>query len=199
MWLINKPRDWIRRLYNWTTKWAAHRHANRALAGLSFAESSFFPIPPDPLLIAMVFTKTKMWWRYALLTTAASVLGGLFGYLIGFALLESVGDWLISTYHLEEAYANLGQAFDDNALITIFGAALTPIPYKVFTISAGAFKVNLGLFILASIIGRGTRFFAVAWLAGLLGEKYKAQIEKYIDVISLVLLLVIVLIIWLVA
>lgn len=192
---INWLRSKLRALYDWTVAWANHPKADRALGGLSFAESSFFPIPPDPLLMAMVFTQAKRWKYLAFLTTIASVLGGLFGYLIGFALLESVGSWLIETYHLQDDYARLGEAFDQNALLTIFGAALTPIPYKVFTITAGAFKVNLLIFVMASVLGRGARFVAVAAIAATLGAKYREKIEKYIDIISLLLLLLIIVIV----
>ncbi len=182
------PRHQIKRLYKWTVKWAETDKAEYALGGVAFAESSFFPIPPDPLLLAIVFSKPKQWLREALITLLFSVVGGVFGYLIGFALIESVGQWLIDTYHLQAGFDSIGQTFQDNALLAIFGAALTPIPFKVFTIAAGAFRLNFGVFVLASILGRGLRFLIVAYLASILGKKYRAQIEKYIDVISLVIL-----------
>jgi len=189
---MSNPITWLRlkikQLYAWTTKWAHTKHAERALGALSFAESSFFPIPPDPLLIAVVLTYPKKWIKFATITTVMSVLGGIFGYFIGFVLFESAGEWLIETYHLQEQFTSLEQGFNSNLVITVFAAALTPIPYKIFTISAGAFGVNLGLFIIASILGRGARFFAVAALTAVLGKKYKNQIENYIDIISLTVL-----------
>ncbi len=186
---MKKPITWVRlkikQLYAWTTKWAKTKYAEQALAALSFAESSFFPIPPDPLLIAVVLTNPKKWKRLASITTGFSVLGGIFGFLIGFLLFESIGGWVIESYHLQEAYESLGRGFQDNVVISVFGAALTPLPYKIFTISAGAFHVNFFLLGVPSIIGRGARFFAVAGLTSFLGQKYKDQIEKYIDLISL--------------
>jgi membrane protein YqaA with SNARE-associated domain len=159
---------------------------------LSFAESSFFPIPPDPILINMTLEKPSKWKRYALITTVASVLGGIFGYLIGFALFESFGNWIIDTYQLQDKYIELGHAFANNGLITIFAAALTPIPYKIFTISAGAFKLNFLTFLSASIVGRGLRFAAVGFITSVMGIKYKDQIKRYIDRISVVILLIVI-------
>jgi len=175
--------------YRKVIAWA---RTEKALFMLSFAESSFFPIPPDPILINMVLEKPKNWLRLAGITSLASVLGGVFGYIIGFALFESFGSWLIETYNLHEHYDSLGNAFRDNATLTIFAAALTPIPYKIFTITAGAFQLNFFTFIAASIVGRSMRFFAVGWITSLLGKKYKEQIQKYIDVISLAILLLVI-------
>lgn len=174
----------FRRLYDWFVAWADKPNAEKALAAFSFAESSFFPVPPDPLLMALVFAKTKQFLRFAAVTTAASVAGGIFGYVIGIGLFESIGNWLIETYHLQEDYASLGQKFQDNNFLAVLAAALTPIPYKIITISAGAFKVNFVSFVLASIIGRGSRFFGVAALAHYLGRRHKEKIERYIDLIS---------------
>ena len=188
--VLDKPRVWIRKLYNWVVKWAAHKNAQSALAGISFAESSFFPLPPDPLLMAMVFAKPKRWVRYALITLIASVIGGVFGYIIGLGLMESVGQWILDTFHLQKEFVDLGKAYSDNATLAVFAAALTPIPYKLVTITAGAFQINFPIFVVASIVGRGTRFFAVAALAAFLGQKYKDKIERYIDVVSVVLLVI---------
>lgn len=171
--------------YHKVIAWA---RTEKALFMLSFAESSFFPIPPDPILINMVLEKPAKWFRYSSITTVASVLGGIFGFIIGFALFESFGTWIIETYELQHRYDQLGEAFADNALITIFAAALTPIPYKIFTITAGAFKLNFFTFLAASIVGRGLRFFAVGFITSILGQKYKDQIQRYIDRISLVVL-----------
>ena len=178
---MNALKNWYKR----TIEWA---RTEKALAMIAFAESSFFPIPPDPILLNMTLEKPTLWRRFAGISLVASVLGGVFGYLIGIALLESVGDWLINTYHLQESFDRLGELFQKNGLITILAAALTPIPYKVFTITAGAFSLNFGVFLIASIIGRGARFFAVAFAAQHFGKRYADQIGKYIDRISLAII-----------
>ncbi|MDX1766111.1 MAG: YqaA family protein, partial [Candidatus Saccharimonadales bacterium] len=184
----------IRRLYQWFLKWAEKPNAEKALFGFSFAESSFFPIPPDPLLMAMVFAKTKRWVRYAAVTTVASILGGILGYIIGIGLFESIGNWILDTYHLHDDYKNLGELYQDNSFLAVLTAAMTPVPYKIITISAGAFKINFVAFIVASIIGRAARFFGVSALAHYLGKKHKEKIERYLDIISLALVTLLVLV-----
>ncbi len=178
----------IKSLYTWTVKWAAHPRANLALASVSFAESSFFPLPPDPLLLTMTFSRPKAWWRLAMIATIGSVIGGLFGYFIGFALFESIGGWLIQALHLQTGFATVEKLYVTQSFWAVFAAAFTPIPYKIFTIAAGVFAVNLPGFIIASLLGRGMRFFAVSGAAAVLGNKYKDQIERYVDLISLSLL-----------
>jgi membrane protein YqaA with SNARE-associated domain len=190
--LLGWPRRMIRRLYAWVVGWAQTRQAEKALAGIAFAESSFFPIPPDPLLIAMTTVKPKGFLRFAAICTAASVLGGMIGYLIGVTLFETVGRWVIDTYHLERQFQVIGQRYGENAFFTVFTAAFTPIPYKLITIAAGVFKVNILSFLVASIIGRGARFFLVSTLMHHFGKRYKDRIEKYIDVLSLAFVLLIV-------
>lgn len=191
--LLNWPRWMIRRLYRWVVSWAETKNAERALGGISFAESSFFPIPPDPLLIAMTTVKPNKYLRFAMICTIASVLGGMLGYFIGVGLFETVGAWIIDTYGLQEGFKELGVKFNENASLAIFAAAFTPIPYKLIAISAGVFQVNFFVFILASIVGRGMRFFAVAFAMHHLGKRYKDRIEKYIDVLSLLFTLLLVL------
>lgn len=183
--LFNWPRKKIKQLYNWVVGWSESKHAERALGGITLAESSFFPIPPDPLLIAMTTVKPKKYLRFATICTVASVLGGLIGYVIGVGLFESVGRLVIDTYGLQEQFVNAGVRYEENAFLFIFTAAFTPIPYKLITISAGVFQVNLLVFIIASIIGRGGRFFAVAFAMHHFGKRYKDKIEKYIDLLSL--------------
>lgn len=182
----------IKELYGWSTKWAKSKHAEKALFGLTFAESSFFPIPPDPLLMAMVFNKTDRWLRLATIATVASVLGGIFGYVIGATVFDSISDWFLNTYHLHEDFETVKQWYNDYSFIAVLGAAITPIPYKLFTITAGLFSINFFGFVIASILGRGLRFFAVSMLASYLGKKHKEAIEKYIDVVSLVILVLVV-------
>lgn len=182
---LNGPRQLIRRLYGWVIGWSEKKSAEKALAGIAFAESSFFPIPPDPLLIATVVARPKKYLRLALICTVASVLGGVLGYVIGAFLFETIGQWVIDTYHLQEKFIDLKQRYDQNAILAIFAAAFTPIPYKLITISAGVFSVNFIAFLIASIVGRGARFFAVAILMHHFGKRYKDKIEKYIDLLSL--------------
>lgn len=167
-------------LYDKALAWSRHPHAERYLAGVSFAESSFFPIPPDVLLAPMTLAQPPRWVRFATLTTVSSVLGGLAGYLIGVLALEAVtpllhrvGYW----QHFETARA----WFDQYGFWAIFIAGFTPIPYKVFTIAAGAAQMALLPFVLGSAIGRGGRFFLVAALVRFGGAPIEQQIRRYID------------------
>ncbi|MFZ2832023.1 MAG: VTT domain-containing protein, partial [Minisyncoccia bacterium] len=147
----------------WVVRHAEGKNAKWWLFGISFAESSFFPIPPDVLLVAILMTRERVRaFYYAAITTAGSVLGGLFGYAIGYFLFQTVGVWLVQMYHLEVQIITVQKLFMDNAFFAIFVAAFTPIPYKVFTIAAGLFGISIPTFIIASILGRGGRFFAVA-------------------------------------
>ncbi len=150
-------------LVSWTKRHAESAHAKHWLFGISFAESSFFPIPPDVLLVAILMTKerVKAFW-YATITTAGSVLGGVFGYMLGFFFFQTFGVWLVNTYGLEQELVTVQTMFNDNAFFAIFVGAFTPIPYKLFTVAAGLFHVNLLVFVVASIVGRGLRFYAVA-------------------------------------
>lgn len=182
--LLDRPRNWMRQLYAWVVGWAEKKSAERALAGLSFAESSFFPIPPDPLLIALVTAKPKKWLRLATITTAASVVGGAFGYLIGAALQETIGKLIIDAYGLQSEFVRVGELYDAYTVLVVIIAGFTPIPYKLFSITAGVFAVNFPLFVVASIIGRGGRFFLVAFLMHVFGQRYGDKIEKYIDILG---------------
>lgn len=189
----------FRRFYYWFTAWAQKPQAEKALAGFTLIEAIFFPIPPDPLLMAMVFNKPKRWVRYATITVVATLIGGVIGYLVGVGLFETLGQWLIDTYHLHDQYVALGESFQSNSFLAVLTAAMTPIPYKIITLSAGAFEVNFFSFFIASIIGRTARFFGVAYLAKWLGVKYKDRIENYIDAISVALLILLILFVILLA
>lgn len=184
--IFSWPRKKIRQAYAWVVGWSDKPSAEKALAGIAFAESSFFPIPPDPLLITLTIAKPSKYLRFAAITTAASIMGGILGYFIGVGLFETVGQWVIDTYHLHSEFEYIEGRYAASAFIAIFAAAFTPIPYKLITISAGVFGVNFVVFLLASILGRGMRFFLVATLMHHFGVKYKDQIEKYIDIISIV-------------
>lgn len=189
---LNWPREVIRSMYRWVISWAQKKQAQQALAVISFAESSFFPIPPDPLLIAMVTAKPQRWVRYALICTVGSIVGGIFGYIIGVALFETVGQWVINTYHLHDQFSIMEQRYSENAFLATVVAGFTPIPYKLIAIAAGAFHVSLLIFIVASVVGRGARFFLVAYLMHHFGKRYADKIEKYIDVLGVIFITLVV-------
>lgn len=168
----------IRRLYDWLMDLAASRNAPWALALVSFMESSFFPIPPDLLLIPMVVADRKKWWRYALLCTAASVLGAFLGYAIGALLFQTIGQALLSFYGAEHTFERFVDWYNQWGGWGIFLGAVTPFPYKVLTIFSGTVGFSLLAFTIVSIIGRGLRFFIVAALLYWFGEPIREFIEK---------------------
>lgn len=161
-------------------QWARHRHAPRYLAGLSFAESSFFPIPPDVMLAPMALANPARAWWLAALTTAASVLGGVFGYLIGLFAFDLVEPLLHDAGYYPK-YLQAKAWFDEWGFWAIFVAGFSPIPYKVFTITAGVISMAVAPFLVASLIGRGARFFLVATLMVWGGESIESALHKYID------------------
>jgi membrane protein YqaA with SNARE-associated domain len=196
LWLLSLfggTRSFIRRLYGWVIGWAEKPQAEKALGGIAVAESSFFPIPPDPLLITMVLAKPKRFLRFALICTIGSVVGGVIGYFIGVALFETVGQWIINTYHLQEDFVTVGELYAGSAFLALFTAAFTPIPYKLFAIAAGVFTISLPVFVVASILGRGGRFFLVATLMYFFGARYKDKIEKYVDILGIAFVALIIL------
>ena len=168
----------LRRLYDWTMRQAASRHAERALAVVSFAESSFFPIPPDVMLVPMCLADRSKAWRYATICTLASTVGGLAGWLIGYFLLEAVGHAIIAFYGAEQAYEQFNRAFAEWGLWLVFIAGFTPVPYKVITIASGAAAYSIPLFLIASAVGRGGRFFLVAALLWKFGPSIRDFIER---------------------
>jgi membrane protein YqaA with SNARE-associated domain len=174
-------RNPIRKLYFWTLHWAATPHALPALVLLSFAESSFFPVPPDVLLIAMTFAAPRHWARYALWCSAASVAGGAVGYGIGWGLWDTVGKPIVDFYHGQEVMAKIQIWYDTWGFWGILVAAVTPIPYKVFTIASGWFHFDFAQFMLASAIGRPFRFLLVAGLIGAFGERVKPFLEEKLE------------------
>ncbi len=185
----NKFRDFA-------VKHARGPHGKLWLAAISFAESSFFPIPPDILLMAIVSLRNGLnWFYYSALTTIFSVLGGVFGYLIGYLFYDAFGKTIISYYKLEKEVAYIGKIFSDNAFSAIFLAGFTPIPYKIFTISAGLFGINLLTFVIASIISRGMRFVAVGYISKLFGEKMGSFIFKYFNVLTVILAAIVILLV----
>ncbi|WP_127521201.1 YqaA family protein [Mesorhizobium sp. Z1-4] len=167
----------LRRLYDWTMSLARTRYAEGALAGVSFTESSFFPIPPDVLLIPMVLAKRSAWIRYAFICTVASIVGALLGYAIGALLYETIGKPILAFYNAEQSFEQLAEWYNRWGGWGVLAAAITPFPYKVLTIFSGATGLNLFVFIIVSIIGRGLRFFLVAGLLYRYGEPIREFIE----------------------
>jgi membrane protein YqaA with SNARE-associated domain len=190
-------RNVFRRLYDWVLHWAETPYGTPALAGLSFAESSFFPIPPDVLQIALSVSKPKRSFYYAAVSTVASVLGGVLGWYIGYGLWTALQDFFYNVVPgvTPENIALVGEKYHANAFLAIFAAAFTPIPYKVFTISAGVFHehVALGTLVVASALGRGLRFFIVATCIYLVGPPAKQILEKYLEWITIALAVLLVL------
>ena len=168
----------LRRLYDWTLSLARHRHAMPALAGVSFVESSVFPIPPDVLLIPMVLAKPEKAFRIAAVCTAASVLGGLLGYAIGVFLFEELGKPLLEFYGYGTKFAEFQGKYHDWGAWVVFIAGVTPFPYKVITILSGVTALDIFIFTVASVVARGLRFFIVAGLLWRYGEPIQAFIEK---------------------
>ncbi len=172
------------KLYERVMKWSLHPHAEKYLAGLSFAESSFFPIPPDVMLAPMSLAKTDKALRFAFITTIASVFGGIFGYLIGFWFFELIQPLVTNGGRWEYHYLVTQEWFSQWGFWAIFIAGFSPVPYKVFTISAGAIGMLFIPFILASAIGRGARFFLVASLMKWGGQEMELKLKQYIDFIG---------------
>jgi membrane protein YqaA with SNARE-associated domain len=175
----------LRSLYDRTMKLAAHRHATGWLIAISFIESSFFPIPPDVMLIPMVLAARDRAWRLAFYCTLASVAGGCFGYAIGHYLYETVGVWIVNLYHLEREFEVARQAFIDNAIKIMMIKGMIPIiPYKLITITAGVAQMDFLTFTITSFIVRAMRFFLVAWLLWKFGPPVRDFIEKRLGLVT---------------
>jgi len=167
-------------LYDRVLRWSRHRHAERYLAGLSFAEATFFPVPPDVMMAPMVLARPDRAWPLATLTTLTSVAGGLAGYLIGWLALELILP-LIERVGYSEAYNQAVQAFDDWGVWFVIVAGFTPIPFKIITIAAGALLMPLPGFIVGSLVGRGARFYLVAGLIRAGGIGMDQRLRRYVD------------------
>ena len=167
-------------LYDWTLRWARHSRAPWALSVLSFVESVIFPIPTDIMLAPMVLAEPPKWLRYATLATVFSLLGGIFGYLLGVWAFDWASSWLL-TGNGAQAFAEAQRLFQEWGVWFIFMAAFTPIPYKVFTISAGFMALALVPFIVASAAGRAARFFLVAGLVRWVGARYEPLLRRHIE------------------
>jgi membrane protein YqaA with SNARE-associated domain len=171
-------RAMLRRIYDWCIDSAHKPYSVWIMGAVSFAESSFFPVPPDVMLIPMSLARPERAWFYAMVCTVTSVLGGVVGYLIGALLYDSLGQWLIQIYGLSGKVEAFRASYAEWGALIIIGKGLTPIPYKLVTITSGFAGYNIWLFVLCSIIARGGRFFVVAILLNRYGEWIRAQIEK---------------------
>jgi membrane protein YqaA with SNARE-associated domain len=174
----------FRALYDWTLRLAGHRHAMRSLAVVSFCESSFFPIPPDVMVVPMVLARRDQAYLIATVCTVSSVAGAILGYAIGYFLYDSVGQWLIDVYHMGARLEGLRALYAEWGAAVILIKGLTPIPFKLVTIASGFFAFNFPLFLLLAAITRGARFFAIAWLLKRYGAPMQEFIEKRVTLIG---------------
>lgn len=183
----------IRNLYDWVLRWAETPYGGVALFVLAFAESSFFPIPPDVLLIALVLGSQTKAFKYALICSAGSVIGGLFGYLIGSTLWYTGTEFSsLAVFFFDnipgfthELFETVKMKYDEYGFWIVFTAGFTPIPYKLFTVTSGVTEMNIVMFTIASFVGRSARFFLVAWLLWKFGAPIKSFIDKYFNLLAI--------------
>ena len=173
----------LRNLYNWTLDKASHKKASWFLVLISFAESSFFPIPPDILLIPMILAKRLKAWFYALICTLSSVAGGLAGYTIGIFFYASIGSAIVEIYGLSDSFNLFESYYNQYGIWIVLGAGFTPFPFKFITIASGVFNLNIFLFVIVSMIARGLRFYLIATLLFIFGNAIKNLIDKYFNLL----------------
>ena len=182
----------FRNLYNWTLDKSSKKQAAWFLSIISFAESSFFPIPPDIILIPMVLAKRAKAFFYALICTVSSVIGGIAGYFIGYILFNSIGIMLINFYHLSDSVSDFKNYYNIYGAWIVIIAGFTPFPFKVITIASGLFQLNIIIFIVCSILSRGARFYIVAGLLYLYGDKIKKFIDKYFNSLTILFFVILI-------
>jgi membrane protein YqaA with SNARE-associated domain len=182
----------LRSLYTWTLNKAEHKYSSWILSIVSFAESSFFPIPPDILLIPMIIAKRVKAWTYAFICTLSSVLGGVAGYAIGYFFYNSIGVFIVDTYHLSNSFSVFENYYNEYGMLIVLGAGFTPFPFKFITIASGVFNLNIFLFIITAIIARGSRFYLLAVLLFIFGEKIKILIDKYFNLLAILFFILLV-------
>ena len=182
----------LKKTYDWLMRLSASKQAPMALAAVSFAESSFFPIPPDVMLVPMVLADRKKAWWYAFIATVASVIGGIAGYGIGYFLLEAVGKPILAFYGKSQGLEEFRQLFEQYGFWILLTKGMTPIPYKVLTIAAGVAQMNMAAFIGASVVARSMRFFLVAGLLYFFGEPIREFIEKRLILVTTIVVVSIV-------
>ena len=185
----------FRPLYDLVLKWSRHPHAERYLGAMSFAESSFFPIPVDVMLAPMCLAERERWIRFASIATVFSVLGGLGGYAIGWGMFEAIEPWLRDSHYWED-FEVASQWLNDYGVWVVFAMGFSPLPYKVATIAAGVAVINLPGFFIGSLVGRAARFFLVAGLVRLGGDKFESTLSKYVERIGWATVAVIVMLVW---
>ena len=190
--MSEKKPNIVRRMYDWVLSWADTPYAVPALVILAFAESSFFPVPPDVLLIALALGLPKKSFHYAFYTSIASVVGGMLGYSIGHWGYEWVGRDIVAFYHGEAVMEKIRALYTEYGFWGILTAAITPIPYKIFTIASGVFDFNFSQFMLASVLGRSFRFFAVSALIWKFGAPIKGFIDKYFNWLAILFVVLLV-------
>lgn len=183
----------LKRLYAWVLHWAQTPYGSWALFVLAFCESSFFPIPPDVLLIALAVAVPGKSFKYALVCSGGSLLGGCFGYLIGLQFMETIGDGIIRFYGLQDNYDYIRHLYTTYDAWAVAIAGFTPIPYKVFTITAGAFRIDFPVFLIASALSRSMRFFIVGGLIYFFGPKIQEFIERYFNMLAIVFVVLLIL------
>ncbi|HWT13071.1 MAG TPA: YqaA family protein [Allosphingosinicella sp.] len=174
----------FRALYDWTLRLASHRHAIRSMAVISFAESSFFPIPPDVMVVPMVLARRDQAYLIATVCTISSVLGGMFGYAIGYFLYDSVGQWLMTVYGMHDGIEDFRRWYAEYGAAIILVKGLTPIPFKLVTIASGFAAFSFPIFVVTALITRGARFFAIAWLLRRYGAPMQEFIERRLTLVS---------------
>ncbi len=181
---LENNKNIIRRLYDWVLHWAETPYGMWALFLIAFAESSFFPIPPDVLLIALAISIPTRAFHFAMVATIGSLIGGIAGYGIGMFGYDSIGRPIVEFYHGQEIMQAIKERYDEYGFWGVLVAAITPLPYKIFTISSGMFSFDFFQFMIASIIGRSVRFFAVAGLIWKFGKPIKGFIDKYFNLLA---------------
>ncbi len=179
-------------IYDWCMRIVSGKYALPALCAVSFIESSFFPIPPDLFMIPLVLACRTKAFKIALYTTIASVLGGMFGYAIGYFLYDTIGIRILNFFHYTQQFEEFRHLYNDYGAWIVFGAGITPFPYKIITIASGVTHMNLVVFTIASIVARGFRFFLIAALLWKWGEPMKNYIEKNLGWLSIVFFILLV-------
>lgn len=182
----------IRRLYNWTMNAASHKRAPAVLFGISFVESSVFPIPPDVMLVPMILAQRAKAWLFAGIATLGSVIGGMLGYAIGYFVFETIGLPILNFYGLADAFQDFAARYNEWGAWIVFIAGVTPFPYKVITIASGATQLNIVVFMVASILARGLRFYVVAALLYWFGPPIREFIERRLSLVATVFVVLLV-------
>lgn len=183
----------LKRIYDWTRDWARTPYGALALFIVAFCESSFFPVPPDVLLLVLAVSKPKRSFVFALICSLGSVLGGCFGYYLGYQFFEHIGMPILNFYGIMDKFDELSVTFQHHSFLAIMTAGITPIPYKVFTIAAGFCKVSFFTLVSASLISRSLRFFAEAGLIYFYGSRIERFIDKYFNLISIMFIILVIL------